>query len=368
MLAPNRWPASSFHRCIQRCIARQGCVAVTYADNRACHLKSTVNSPCAKGTVRSAILTNGTSSTPSQPSSSSQESSTSVPAGSSFSSQEGSASVPAGSSSSSQEGSVSVPTGASSGSQESSASVPPGSSSGSPSSSVTTVVQQATTSPAAVSTASPTNGSGCPRPAPKALSGKRGLCYSDPSMTTFFGSKVSWAYDWGQTSGSLASSLEYDPMLWSGSSQLTSTWNANAKTAIADGASTILAFNEPDLSTQSNMDIPTAVAAYQQWMQPFACQARLAAPAVTNGGPPMGLTWLQGFLSNCTGCTIDVIPIHWYDSATNIAYFQNYVQEAYTAGDNRPIWITEFGASGTDEQVTAFFQTVSWFICSVRFP
>jgi hypothetical protein len=206
----------------------------------------------------------------------------------------------------------------------------------------------------------------CSRPAPNELSGKRGLCYNNPSMTAFFSSKVSWAYDWGQTSG-LASPLEYDPMLWSSDSRLTSTWNSNAKGAIADGASTLLAFNEPDLSTQSNMDVPTAVAAFQQWMQPFACQARLAAPAVTNSGPPMGLTWLQNFLESCTECTIDIIPIHWYDNAINIAYFQSYVQEAYAAGGNRPLWVTEFGVSGTDEEVTVFFETVSSLTSSVRF-
>jgi hypothetical protein len=264
----------------------------------------------------------------------------------------------------SQQSSVSVPTGSSSSSQESSVSVFTGPSSDSPS---TTVVQRATTSSGAVavSNASPTNGNGCSRPAPKDLSSKRGLCYNTPSMATYFGSKVSWAYNWGQTSGSLASSLEYNPMLWSGDSQLTSTWNANAKTAIANGASTLLAFNEPDISTQSNMDVPTAVAAYQEWMQPFTCQVRLAAPAVTNGGPPMGLTWLQNFLESCTGCTIDVIPIHLYDSATNTAYFQSYIQEAYAAGGNRPLWITEFGASGMDEEVVTFFQTVICYISSV---
>jgi hypothetical protein len=34
------------------------------------------------------------------------------------------------------------------------------------------------------------------------------------------------------------------------------------------------------------------------------------------------------------------------------------VQKAYAAGGNRPIWITEFGASGSDAEVESFFQAV----------
>jgi Glycosyl hydrolase catalytic core len=145
-------------------------------------------------------------------------------------------------------------------------------------------------------------------------------------------------------------------MLWT--SRSPGDWNTDAPAAIAAGADTLLSFNEPDLAAQSNLDVPTAVAGYKQFMQPFAGKARLGAPAVTNGAAPGGLAWLTSFLSACTGCTIDVVPIHWYDSATNAAYFKSYVAQAYAAGGNRPIWITEFGASGSDDQVEAFFQDV----------
>jgi Glycosyl hydrolase catalytic core len=101
-----------------------------------------------------------------------------------------------------------------------------------------------------------------------------------------------------------------------------------------------LRFNEPDLSTQSNISPTDAAAGYKTWMQPFAGKARLGAPAVTNGGSPMGLTWLENFLNACSGCTIDFVPIHWYDSATNIDYFKSYVQQAHSTS-GKPIWITE---------------------------
>ena len=61
-------------------------------------------------------------------------------------------------------------------------------------------------------------------------------------------------------------------------------------------------------------------------MQPFAGGAKLGAPAVTNGGSPMGLTYLEYFIGNCTGYTIDFIPIHWYGQWWNIDYLYWYVQ------------------------------------------
>ena len=74
---------------------------------------------------------------------------------------------------------------------------------------------------------------------------------------------------------------------------------------------------------------------------PFANRASLGAPAVSNGAG--GLPWLRDFLSACAslGCRIDFVPVHWYDSATNIAYFQNYLNEAHDAAGGRQIWLTE---------------------------
>jgi len=40
-------------------------------------------------------------------------------------------------------------------------------------------------------------------------------------------------------------------------------------------------------------------------MEPFASKAKLISPGVTNGGAPMGVSWLQEFISNCDGCHIE---------------------------------------------------------------
>ncbi|OBZ77693.1 hypothetical protein A0H81_01697 [Grifola frondosa] len=153
------------------------------------------------------------------------------------------------------------------------------------------------------------------------------------------------------TLNNLPNGVEYVPMLWGTDAVHTSSWNAHANAAIANGATALLGFNEPDLNTQSNLTPQAAAQAWMTYMQPFAGKAKLVSPAITNGGPPMGTAWLDSFMSECQtlGCTIDAIAAHIYDSATNTPYFQSYITDLGTRY-NKPVWITEFSGSGTTDQ------------------
>jgi hypothetical protein len=193
--------------------------------------------------------------------------------------------------------------------------------------------------------------------------GKRGLAYNSAALTNAFAGsgKVSWAYNWGSTSDGLSGKFEYVPMLWGTGADKTGNWNDAANKALVSGSTYLLGFNEPDHSQQANISPSAAAAGWMQFMQPFAGKAKLGSPAVTNGGGDMGLTYLGNFLGACGGCTIDFVNIHWYDSASNVAYFKKHVQDAYAAGKNRPLWITEFGASGSiDEQNTFLSEVIPW--------
>jgi hypothetical protein len=154
-------------------------------------------------------------------------------------------------------------------------------------------------------------------------------------------------------------------MLWAASSSYTNSWSSNAKAAIAAGSTHLLGFNEPDLSSQSNLSPSAAASAWKTYMQPFAGQAKLVSPAVTNGGSEMGLQWTKEFLGNCTGCTVDAIALHWY---SNYALdLQNHIQSAYSMF-GKPIWVTEFGLTGsTDAQVESFLQTIEPWMDSQSF-
>lgn len=144
-------------------------------------------------------------------------------------------------------------------------------------------------------------------------------------------------------------------MLWGDSDSLTSVFEANVKTSVAMyGTDAILGFNEPDecSSGQSCISVSEAVAVWKQYIQPLAGYEgiKLGAPAVTNG--PGGLPWLSQFLGNCTDCTIDFVPIHWYAGPYSFQYLQSYVNESYYAAlqggvPGGEIWITEFGMDGS---------------------
>ncbi len=191
------------------------------------------------------------------------------------------------------------------------------------------------------------------------LASERGLAFNDPNMIRNFdgaGTQATWGYNWDSAMPStFPGYLEFVPMLWGDGSDHTSNWFNNVNNAITRGSAHILAFNEPDACGwgQACMSPRAAANAYRQYMMPYAGQVALGAPAVTNG--PNGLNWLQDFLNACSGCKIDFVPIHWYDSAINYEYFYHYLMQAYDIARVN-IWITEFNGSGTQDQRVAFMQ------------
>ena len=88
------------------------------------------------------------------------------------------------------------------------------------------------------------------------------------------------------------------------------------------------------------MTVEEAVTAWKNHMEPFKGKATLVSPAVTNGAAPMGLDWLDRFIKQCNGCTIDAVAIHIYNDAGNIAYFKDYINKA-AKKYKKPVWVTE---------------------------
>lgn len=192
---------------------------------------------------------------------------------------------------------------------------------------------------------------------------KRGAAYNVASLISPLigtGSKISWAYNWGQVSDGLDdvdSSLEYVPMLWSNREDFISTWDSNAKTAISNGAKNFLGFNEPDNAGQANMDAATAAAAYIQYLTPHAGSVRLGSPAITNSGTDgEGVSWLKEWVSACNDqCQFSFCAAHWYSPASS-SDFLNYVTQVHEAcGTDKTVWITEFAPIGADDATISSF-------------
>jgi len=147
-------------------------------------------------------------------------------------------------------------------------------------------------------------------------------------------------------------------------------WPGNAAAAIASGSNYLMAFNEPELSSQANIPDPAVCAQkYIQYMQPFAGKAKLCSPSVTdNTAPGTGLDYMSQFLDACNGlgCQVDVLCIHTYKTYDAIDYFKQQLVNAYALTNNQTnIWVTEWGVTnGTPEQQAQYITDAIEFMDS----
>ncbi|MCJ1418608.1 hypothetical protein MMC32_004956 [Xylographa parallela] len=232
-----------------------------------------------------------------------------------------------------------------------------------------TAVLPVSTPPAARPVAPPTT-SAVATPASPASGAKRGVVYNTATLCAPFASStaISWGYNWGASSGGLASSLNFIPMLWGIKDGLQDAFVADATAALAtaqEGQKFIFGFNEPDESAQyggSQLNTSFAASNWMQYIQnPFAGKGiQFGTPAVTNANstsPLMGASWLHQFMNeDCKACTFDFAVAHWYGWSGGSAQqqataFQDYVL-AFQADFNMPVWITEFSALPLDDQAT----------------
>ncbi|KAL8742007.1 MAG: hypothetical protein Q9190_005450 [Brigantiaea leucoxantha] len=181
-------------------------------------------------------------------------------------------------------------------------------------------------------------------------SSKRGLVYvpnadhpSDDGIWDSPTSDLTWYYNYdSKPSPSFDNStkLEFVPMLWGTST----TFLDDVQSQIEAGAniSYVLAFNEPDGSTDTGGSTIPADTAAQTWIreiEPLKKQGvKLGGPAVT--GAPTGFAWLQNFFAACAGnCSVDFLPVHWYGNFEGLASHVGQVRSTY---QNMSMWVTEY--------------------------
>ncbi|KAL5121348.1 hypothetical protein ACEQ8H_000816 [Pleosporales sp. CAS-2024a] len=202
-------------------------------------------------------------------------------------------------------------------------------------------------------------------------SGKRGLAFpkqfngqAGSAFTQVFQgqSSITWMYDWEAViDGTPLKGLEYVPLLHSNEAWCTEGWTQNVAAARSKyNVKSILSFNEPDQfgGGGTGMSVDTAVAAHKKYMQPLAGSGlTIGSPAVTNGGGAnKGISYLQKFLSACSGCQIDFVVTHYYGT-DNVDDFTTYLTQFHNAF-NMPIWITEFGVNPGQGNADAFLKKV----------
>lgn len=198
---------------------------------------------------------------------------------------------------------------------------------------------------------------------------KRGAAYNDIATVPLLHSSggISWAYNWAiAEQNGLPSGIEYVPMLWGADFD---HWPELTENGLGKGSSYLLGFNEPDMSSQSNMSPSVAATYYRTHITPFQDRAKLVSPAVTSStSMGMGLDWLGKFMKLCFDCSVSVAAVHWYGDSAEA--FKSFVQDATTFARLHgltEVWITEFalnadiGGVANQEITQAFIQSItSW--------
>ena len=187
-----------------------------------------------------------------------------------------------------------------------------------------------------------------------------------------------WAYNWANTPtnrgvafSTNVANYEYVPMIWSASvngvgGQINTIRNLENNFGVH--VDYVLGFNEPELSSQSNMTVNTALDVWQVMTDEFAdTDIQLVSPAVSGQG---GLNnWLYPFMdtvvarnndSNANNdLKVDAIAYHFYTVGFNGTNEANRLLDQIDEIYDRyglPIWITEFAGTSfsADNPVHSF--------------
>lgn len=186
---------------------------------------------------------------------------------------------------------------------------------------------------------------------PASVSAKKGVASwwyaaNDPNKDVSALKKVgtSWVYNWGTTKEiaqkAQNENIEYVPMVW-GQWDVNDSKIAELKEGKESGLyKNLLAFNEPDLSDQSNMTVEKAL---ELWPKLEETGLRLGSPA----GAAAEDAWVADFMEKAKGkgYRVDFLTVHVYQDFTHpesVNQLKAALERLY-AKYQIPIWITEIG-------------------------
>jgi hypothetical protein len=180
---------------------------------------------------------------------------------------------------------------------------------------------------------------------------------------------VSWWYNWTTDGTGGDGRMEFDPMVWDGTTYATCC-GSNCKfggncdpslghlhAAPPTGSfAYLLGFNEPNFYAQADMTYGQSAAAWPSLVATArAAGAKTVSPAMNFCGSPADPTlcsdpnvtspdaYLTDFFGACTGCEVDYLSVHWYSygsPACDLPSLQGYL--SLYAKFGKPIWLTEF--------------------------
>ncbi len=172
-------------------------------------------------------------------------------------------------------------------------------------------------------------------------------------------------YNWETTPG--CTQAPFVPMVWghTGAELTASGIAGEVATAVSSGYPYVLGFNEPDNSSQSNIDVNTALSLWPSFNNPGILVGSPATQANTSG-----MTWFTSFMDKVNADTtgtlrVDFIAAHWYgwnsgSCDSKASTLESYLKQIEAIPGNRPIWLTEWGclndSNPSEAVVQAFFE------------
>lgn len=152
---------------------------------------------------------------------------------------------------------------------------------------------------------------------------------------------ISWYYDWQPTNNIIGYT---GPAVF-----VPEFWNGSSIAKVSGSSPWVFTFNEPDITTQSNMTVAQAIA---DWPMVVAdADGKLVgAPDISGNLVSGGGPWLSSFMNsaNAAGDEVDFIAIHDYpmgvgtETADQVSTFENYATSVHAAYPSYPIVINEF--------------------------
>ena len=173
--------------------------------------------------------------------------------------------------------------------------------------------------------------------------GKKGSL-GNRKWTTPDNYNTTWHYNWTLAPSDLNSDVQFVPMAWSKSDDRTSLEKMEALGRDMS-LNSLMAFNEPDNSDQSNLTVAQALEAYPKLL---ASGLRQGAPGVENiqynttSDSFNDGAWIKDFMDSCVelGYRVDFIPAHDYVRRTKATFIERF--KALHDRYNLPIWVTEY--------------------------
>ncbi|KAK0548737.1 hypothetical protein OC846_002576 [Tilletia horrida] len=175
-------------------------------------------------------------------------------------------------------------------------------------------------------------------------------------------SSVVWYHHWAGGAFPTYSNVEFVPTFWGPQKNI--SWYKRKAEMQNYPPKNILAFNEPDVPTQSNLTPSAALDLYTKEIWPLKAkfpQVQLSSPQIC-----YDISWLNAFMTGAraTGVEPDFLAVHWYGSL-NFTRFTKYITQIRTTYPTKDIWITEIGltnkANATSDQAKYYMaQMLNW--------